>query len=206
MEILFNKLNDEEKNVFLLLTKYTFDFQTNKKIQIFNASILNNPLHSFPVCPLKKPFDEYNDVFRLYRNSNDNLFEEMIQIIKRTTPIENLNPAFKNNLNNDEIKNIEHFFNMAILINTIKTTLKNKTNQEINEYKLLEKLNAVNTDNPNAPIANILNLATLNSLNATEIQNLLENTNNSYISVLTSYDAIKYDDYNEIFKIFSLFE
>jgi hypothetical protein len=199
-----NKLNENDKYCFFCLTKYIMELQQNNKFQILNyqpeeGGHLANMFNNFPWIDIR-PTD-YFHIAQLYKNAE--LFKEIKKYIHRETKINKklspiVNQCFKSK---EEQTDFKKLINLIVLFNLIKSQLENKTHQDLRNYCLMDKLNAVN---PN--MVGWLNLYQLNNLTTAEQMNDYW-TNYKYdnMRITNVANHITDEEYNKVFRIFSLF-
>ena len=196
------KLNDVARSKLFLLTKELMEFQTQQNLNILNINHNNkNIFDNYPFTPLEQ--NDYHKIIPIYHNFD--IFTEIKKLTSKTTMIKNVIPLFKNMIETaDECNNLKKFFKMICLINLIKSALSNKSDHELLNYHLLDKIHSIH---PN--LLTILNLNQLQNLTTKEEMNeyLTSTYNYKNINIKNMYDFMDEEMmYPNVFKLFKLFK
>lgn len=135
----FKKLKDEKKERLLRLIQLLY----NSHPELFNVENSNsrNFIINYPnVNELNNTtFHILTDLFYNYC-----VFMEIYKVMNKTSIIKKMNKHMKEIINNeDKLEKIRQTFNNVILINLIRSRLEKKTQQQIKNYDLFNKLNSI---------------------------------------------------------------
>ncbi len=184
-------MDDNNKKCFLFLTKHIIELQKQNKFNILNIqqghyeNIFNNN-------PSIEP-NNYYIIHDLYKHHE--LFLEINKCISKTVKIKKLNLTLNKYIVGEEEKvYFRRFINIIVIVNLIKKQLKNKSYQDMINYKLFDKLNNIN---PN--ITFLLNLHQLFNISQDGIMNFFNDVYNYrniniYISNITEDECEKIYD------------
>ena len=182
------------------MTKYIVELQQQNKFNILNEwGYAENMLANYPCLDIRS--NDYSHIAQLYKNAE--LFVEIKKCINRKIKINKLNKTLNKYLpSKEERDNLKRLLNLIILFNLIKAQLENKTHEDLRNYGLFDKLNAVNTS-----MVNWLNLGQLNNLSTAKQINDSMKHGYKYenMRIPQAVDQITEDEYNKIYRIFSLF-
>ena len=116
---------------FIIFTKYILEFQQKNKIDICNN------LHISAFSNITNVTDEI--LLETYK-SDINLFKLFMKYSKRTTSINKITDKFFKQFDGDTEKNIKDFLNFFVVLNILKRQIRNKSVENIKQYKLYEKI------------------------------------------------------------------
>jgi hypothetical protein len=176
----FSSLKENDKIKLILLTKCLIEVQNNNNFNILDTQNcpLLNILQNYSLLDISS--NNYSVIAQLYKKYD--LFLEIKKIINKTTKIKNLNSIFKNYLeNSDNFDCLKKFFKGIIIINLITKTTKNKSEQDIQIYNLVNKLNEIK-------------------------QNLSATLYPRYENVISIMNFLNDDEYNQVYDLYFLFK
>jgi hypothetical protein len=148
---------------------------------------------------LKETLDksEISNVYKTY-----DLFNQLKTYSTKSSPIKKLHSVFDNDSNSTEFNEaLIRLFNLVFLVNLVQKRLKKKTIEELDEYKLIDKMSHIHPD--------LIIFLALDKLTLVETNKEFEKNVEEYIS----YDDIDFDElyklyennYKSIYQLFDLF-
>jgi hypothetical protein len=148
---------------------------------------------------LKETLDksEISNVYKTY-----DLFNQLKTYSTKSLPIKKLHSVFDKDGNSSEFNEaLIRLFNVVFLVNLIQKRLKKKTIEELDDYKLIDKMAHIHPE--------LINFLSLNKLSSVETNKEFEKNVEEYIS----YDDIDFDElyklyennYKSIYQLFDLF-
>lgn len=135
---------------FIIFTKYILEFQQRNKIDICNNS------HISAFGNISSVTDEI--LLETYK-SDIQLFKLFMKYSKRMIPVNKVTDEFFKQFDGDTVKNIRDFLNFFVVLNILKRQIKNKSVENIKQYKLYEKIKHICSGDEN--IFTCLNLTNL---------------------------------------------
>lgn len=200
IRIVFMNMNETNKNIFLLIVKEFVRMQsTNDDIKILNTTNGDfiNQINNM-VSTINNLYFNVDDNFILNLsnlfNNNYKLFKMVYDLSRKRKLMKIISKQIKDLIGNqNNFVKLKQIFNFIILINLINYTIYKKTIEDIQQFRLLEKINSIN---PNAE--NILNL------------NLLRNNDKNIFLNAINYDTFSInmlteEEKQQIYEIFNLF-
>jgi hypothetical protein len=129
-----NLLTQDNRHLFLFLTKLIFEYQKENDLNIFHD--LNENFYYNNYFNYKNYQDIYLNKHKSYiireiYQTNYSLYLEILHFIQETKRIKRLPPILNGLINNDKKPNFIRFINTIILFNLIKIRLRNKSLEDI---------------------------------------------------------------------------
>ena len=197
---IFMRMNENDKNIFLLIVKEFIRIQsTNDDIKFLNTTNTGfiNQINNIGSTINNLHFN-VDDTFILNLsnlfNNNYKLFKMVYDLSKKRKLMQRISKQIKDLIGNEtNFVKLKQILNSFILLNLIYYTIFKKTIEDINEFRLLEQINSIN---PNAE--NILKL------------NLLKNDDKNIFLNAINYDTFSINilteqEKQQIYEIVDLF-
>lgn len=187
----FKKLKDDKKDRLLRLICLLYNHHPELFTENGNSK---NYITNYPNSGGLTIMNILTDLFY-----NFGVFVEIYKLMNRTSIIKKMNKSMKELITNeDKLEKIRITFNSIILINLIRSQLEKKTQTQIKNYDLFNKLSGI--DNKL-----ILNIETIISLKDEEIP-LFFSTKYNYTNCFEIiHSQLVQDNYFTIFELFSHF-
>lgn len=140
---------------------------------------------------------EISNVYKTYE-----LFNQIKSYSTKTSPIKKLRPLFNDDIESSEFKEeLIRLFNLVFLVNLVQKRLKPKTVEELNDYKLIGKMEEIHP--------NLITFLGLDELS--DVEN--DGEYKKFVEEYISYEDINFDGlyelyeqkYPSIYELFNLF-
>lgn len=187
----FKKLKDDKKDKLLRLICLLY----NKHPELFTENQNSkNYITNYPNTGGLTNMTILTDVFYHF-----GIFVEIYKLMNKTSMIKKMNKSMKELITNeDKLEKIRNTFNTIILINLIRNQLEKKTQQQIKNYDLFNKLYSI--DNKLT-----LNIETIVHLKDEEIPVFFSSKYNYTNCFEIIHSQLVQDNYFTIFELFSHF-
>lgn len=138
---ILQKMKDNKRDRLFSLTNLILKHQTDNGFTLLNASDeVAEQLQNYSQIT-KDDYLELSEIYGEYA-----IFNKTVGLTTRSTFIKKINPTFDDLIPDGESKDeFKKLCNACALVNLLQKRLKNKTIEELNNYRLLNKLNAIDS-------------------------------------------------------------
>jgi hypothetical protein len=197
----YGRLREDDKEFFIFITKSLINFENRFMYNLINLNQETDCNYIFTnYSTFNSNSNNVNILARLYPNYD--IFNEIKKFTNKLTPVRSLNSNFLITLENIEQRNtFKQLLNIFVILNLIRKKIRNKSFYDIQEYRLIDKLNNINSN-----VLNVFNMFRLQIvLNNQEIINFCTNHYKT-IDINSILNVLNVNELNEMYQTLYLFK